>query len=90
MVQKKAGLQVRDRGRAGVAIPLLLAVGVKDVEAALAVVVKGNMNRAVRHTEMNQQSSRSHTVLQVRPRVIGPHHYWPYIALLALRNFLIR
>lgn len=28
-------------------------------------VQKGNQSRAVRHTEMNQHSSRSHTILQI-------------------------
>ncbi len=40
-----------------------------------AQVRKGNLSRAVRHTEMNQHSSRSHTILQVSVLKYFTHAY---------------
>lgn len=40
-------------------------------------VQRGDQHRAVRHTEMNQHSSRSHTILQVGPL----HIIRPFLAL---------
>ncbi|KAK9803373.1 hypothetical protein WJX72_000380 [[Myrmecia] bisecta] len=65
MVQKKAGLEVKDRGSQGTFVKGLSARRITTVQQALDVVRKGDQHRAVRHTEMNQHSSRSHTILQV-------------------------
>ncbi len=64
MRKRKAGLEVKDRGPFGTVVPGALAVKVRSVEQSLGLLKKGNQHRAVRHTEMNQHSSRSHTILQ--------------------------
>ncbi|KAL0023901.1 hypothetical protein WJX79_009004 [Trebouxia sp. C0005] len=64
MRKRKAGLEVKER-HGQTCVPGALLVRVDTVQAALALVRKGNLSRAVRHTEMNQHSSRSHTILQV-------------------------
>ncbi len=66
MVPRKADLQVRMAKNGAVLLPGLQLVKVRDVQAAMELVVKGSQNRAVRHTEMNHQSSRSHSILQVK------------------------
>ena len=38
---------------------------VKNPQSVLQLIDKGNRNRAVRHTEMNINSSRSHAILQI-------------------------
>lgn len=43
----------------------VLGSQVKNAAAVLALIAKGNRNRAVRHTEMNMTSSRSHAILQL-------------------------
>lgn len=46
-------------------VPDLTCVRVTDAQQVLALLKKGNRNREVRHTEMNQNSSRSHSILQL-------------------------
>jgi kinesin family protein 3/17 len=46
--------------------PDLTSVVVASAAAVMALVRKGNRNRTVRQTEMNEHSSRSHTILQLR------------------------
>lgn len=65
MNQRRALLEVREDARGNTYVPNLLCVKVKSYRSVYALVAKGNRNRAVRHTEMNQHSSRSHAILQV-------------------------
>jgi hypothetical protein len=37
----------------------------------MKLMAKGNRNRAVRHTEMNINSSRSHAILQIAIEQVG-------------------
>ena len=47
-------------------VPNLLSVKVKSVRQLLGLIRRGAENRAVRHTDMNTHSSRSHALLQLR------------------------
>eukprot|EP00798_Chlamydomonas_sp_ICE-L_P019881 gene19881-26583_t len=58
-------LEVREDPYGATHVPNLLYVKVKNCTAVLQLIAKGNKNRAVRHTEMNQSSSRSHAILQL-------------------------
>ncbi len=44
---------------------MLVHPQVKNPQSVLQIISKGNRNRAVRHTEMNINSSRSHAILQI-------------------------
>ena len=46
--------------------PELTSVKVTSAKAVMALVRKGDRNRTVRQTEMNEHSSRSHTIIQLR------------------------
>ncbi|GFR49188.1 hypothetical protein Agub_g11212 [Astrephomene gubernaculifera] len=63
--QKRALLEVREDSRGLTYVPNLLCVKVKSYKSVYQLIAKGNRNRAVRHTEMNQASSRSHAILQL-------------------------
>ncbi|KAG2497226.1 hypothetical protein HYH03_004815 [Edaphochlamys debaryana] len=65
MNQKRALLEVREDARGHTYVPNLLCVKVKSYKSVYQLIAKGNRNRAVRHTEMNQASSRSHAILQI-------------------------
>ncbi|GAX84369.1 hypothetical protein CEUSTIGMA_g11791.t1 [Chlamydomonas eustigma] len=64
-VKKKEILEVREDGQGNTFVPNLQSVKVKNTEAVMKLMAKGNRNRAVRHTEMNINSSRSHAMLQI-------------------------
>jgi len=61
---RKAGLEIRDDGR-GVHVPGLTTVDAPSLPAVQSVLLKGNRNREVKWTEMNEASSRSHSLLQI-------------------------
>ena len=61
---RKAGLEIRDDGR-GVHVPGLTTVEVPSLSAVQSVLLKGNRHREVKWTEMNEASSRSHSLLQI-------------------------
>ena len=65
MVPRRADLHIRSAKNGAVLLPGLSVIRVRDLKAAMALVVRGSQNRATRHTEMNHQSSRSHSILQV-------------------------
>eukprot|EP00854_Cymbomonas_tetramitiformis_P015351 gene15351-18161_t len=65
MVQKKSGLEMRENKRGEVSIVDLTELKVTSASAVMSLISKGNKHRAVRQTEMNEQSSRSHTILQM-------------------------
>lgn len=65
MNQRRALLEVREDARGNTYVPNLLCVKVKSYKSVFQLIAKGNRNRAVRHTEMNQASSRSHAILQL-------------------------
>ncbi|GFH16144.1 kinesin motor domain-containing protein [Haematococcus lacustris] len=65
MQQRKALLEVREDKNGGTFVPNLLCVKVSSYASVLALLAKGNRNRAVRHTDMNVSSSRSHAILQL-------------------------
>jgi hypothetical protein len=46
-------------------LALLPSLQVSSYSSVLSLLAKGNRNRAVRHTEMNVTSSRSHAILQL-------------------------
>ena len=61
---KKAGLEIRDDGHE-VFVAGLTEVEVPSLSTLMSVIEKGNRHREVRGTEMNQGSSRSHSILQI-------------------------
>ena len=63
--QLKSGLDIREDKSRGVCIPEAAEVIVTSQEEVLSLLWKGAQNRAVAATDMNEHSSRSHTVLQV-------------------------
>ena len=65
VVQRKAGLQLREDGRGRISIPELTQVTVGSCAAVLELLSKGTKNRTVRQTQMNEHSSRSHSILQL-------------------------
>ncbi len=65
MQQFKALHEVREDKHGNTSVPNALCVKVASLEAVLALLHKGAKHRAVRHTEMNMHSSRSHAILQL-------------------------
>lgn len=65
MIQNKALHDVREDKHGNVFVPHALCVRVQDLKGVLALINKGAKHRAVRHTEMNIMSSRSHAILQL-------------------------
>jgi len=65
MRQLKAGLELRENGPNGVHIPNITTVPVTAARDVLRLVAQGNQHRSVRLTEMNESSSRSHSILQL-------------------------
>lgn len=65
MVQRRAALEIREDRSGMLSVPSLLSVKVQSFVAVMQLLAKGNSNRAVRHTEMNVSSSRSHAILQL-------------------------
>ena len=63
--KKKELLEVREDAQGNTFVPNLETVKVKNPQSVLQLIEKGNRNRAVRHTEMNINSSRSHAILQI-------------------------
>ena len=73
MIKTKASLDIREDPDRGTYVQDLTLLKVSSVNAVLSLIRKGNRHRAVRQTEMNERSSRSHTILQlaVEQRVPG-------------------
>lgn len=65
MAPRRPDLHIRSAKNGAVLLPGLSLVRVRDLKAAMELVARGSQNRAVRQTEMNHQSSRSHSILQV-------------------------
>jgi hypothetical protein len=67
-LQRRQTLEIKEdpSGGGGVYCPDLTSVKVTSANAVMALVRKGNRNRTVRQTEMNEHSSRSHTIIQLR------------------------
>lgn len=66
MQQHKALLEVREDKAGTTYVPNLLCVKVNSFAGLLTLLAKGSQHKAVRHTEMNITSSRSHAILQVK------------------------
>lgn len=60
-----AGLDIHLDKRRGVLVPEATEVPVTSEEEVLMLLWKGAHNRAVSATDMNEHSSRSHTIFQV-------------------------
>ena len=73
VVRTKASLDVREDPDRGTYVPDLTQLKVTSVAGVMSLIRKGNRHRAVRATEMNERSSRSHTILQltVEQRIPG-------------------
>jgi kinesin family protein 3/17 len=91
-------LEVReDRKRGGMYVHGAKAAKVGGLSGLLGLIRSGNRHRAVRHTDMNQNSSRSHVILQLiidqRPRstaaavAASVHHKVP-MAVRSKLNFV--
>ena len=64
--ERKTHLDVR-RGKDGlIEVPGLVKVNVSCLDDVMAVLTRGNDNRATASTNMNEHSSRSHMILNVR------------------------
>ena len=61
----KSGLDIREDKHRGVFIPDASEVLVSSEQEVLSLLWRGAQNRAVAATDMNEHSSRSHTVLQI-------------------------
>eukprot|EP00698_Gefionella_okellyi_P002361 TRINITY_DN1219_c0_g1_i1.p1 TRINITY_DN1219_c0_g1~~TRINITY_DN1219_c0_g1_i1.p1 ORF type:complete len:953 (+),score=263.25 TRINITY_DN1219_c0_g1_i1:164-3022(+) len=61
----RAGLELREDRFAGVFVQDLSEVEVTGVHDVLSLMLQGARNRAIAHTEMNDYSSRSHTIFQL-------------------------
>jgi type IV secretory pathway VirJ component len=66
MVQARARLRIREDARGGTHIHELSAVRVGTASDVFRLLHRGNEHRSTRHTEMNQNSSRGHAILQLR------------------------
>jgi len=64
-----SNLDIREDKKNGIVVPNLTMVPVVDEEAVFQVLWKGAKNRAMASTNMNERSSRSHTILGVRLQV---------------------
>ena len=62
--QHKAGLNVKEAGEGQIYVPHLMAVKVTALEQVFSLIKHGNDQRSMRQTELNQNSSRSHSILQ--------------------------
>ena len=71
--REKLGLELREHPNGDVYIPGLEEVTVRSAADVMALVRRGGEHRAVRQTQMNEHSSRSHTILAltVDRRVAG-------------------
>lgn len=63
--RKKAGLELRDDPERGIYVPGSTVVKVTSAQSLMKILRRGNKHRTVRQTEVNQKSSRSHTILQL-------------------------
>jgi kinesin family protein C2/C3 len=66
---EKGGLEIR-RGPQGIFVEWLTEVPVTSAKHVLEVLAEGNKNRAVTSTAMNEQSSRSHSMLVVKVQTL--------------------
>ena len=65
-LERRHTLEIKEDPNGGVYCPELTSVKVTSAKAVMALVRKGDRNRTVRQTEMNEHSSRSHTIIQLR------------------------
>ena len=65
VTRKKTELELRDDPERGIYVPGSTVVKVTSAQSLMKILRKGNKHRTVRQTEMNQKSSRSHTILQL-------------------------
>lgn len=63
--RRKAGLEIREDATRGTFVMDLTVARVEGTAQVLQLLAKGHRYRSVRQTEMNENSSRSHTVLQL-------------------------
>lgn len=61
----KASLEIRKNKDGRIEVPNLSKHGVESIEDVMALLKKGNQNRATATTDLNEHSSRSHMVLLV-------------------------
>jgi hypothetical protein len=59
-------LNIREDATFGIYVEGLAEYVVQNLRDCITLIKRGDRNRAVRATRMNQQSSRSHTILQVQ------------------------
>ncbi|GMH81021.1 hypothetical protein TL16_g08795 [Triparma laevis f. inornata] len=64
--QEETSLEIREDKKLGIIVPNLTEVNVEEEEEIFQVLWKGAQNRAMASTNMNERSSRSHTILGVR------------------------
>jgi kinesin family protein C2/C3 len=71
LIPKKdqTSLEIR-RGPQGIFVENLTTVPVESAKQVLEVLAEGNLNRAVTSTAMNEQSSRSHSMLVVNVNTV--------------------
>ena len=60
------GLDIREDKKMGIVVPNLTEVIVENEDEVFKVLWKGAQNRAMASTNMNERSSRSHTILGVK------------------------
>ena len=68
--KEQKSLEIRRNATEGVFIENLTEVPVSSAEEVVEVLTQGNGNRAITSTAMNEQSSRSHSMLVVKVRTI--------------------
>ncbi|GMH71606.1 hypothetical protein TrST_g1383 [Triparma strigata] len=66
MAAEETSLEIREDKNLGIVVPNLTEISVESEEEIFQVLWKGAQNRAMASTNMNERSSRSHTILGVR------------------------
>ena len=64
--KEEQSLEIREDKRLGIVVPNLTEIHVESEDEIFAVLWKGAQNRAMASTNMNERSSRSHTILGVK------------------------
>lgn len=65
----------------------VIGIEVSSVDEIMDLLSKGNKNRKIRATQMNEASSRSHAILQLKLQILGEDKTplrWSYINLIDL------
>ena len=68
--KEQKSLEIRRNATEGIFIENLTEVPVSSAEEVVEVLTRGNGNRAITSTAMNEQSSRSHSMLVVKVRTV--------------------